>query len=112
MPDDDSKLIPGLPIGAPAGLPAPKVTTDSIQESNLQANIEAARKCPKCGKPGRVVSNNCGVNVFCGPCQIHWPIAKSPLRPEIPGSVPRGLHKVTSVEPDWSVAFDKDVGET
>jgi hypothetical protein len=95
----------------PMGLPEKKVTTDSIQETNLWNNIEANRKCPKCGKPGRVVSNNCGVNVFCGPCKIHWPIANSPLRPEIPGSPQRGLHKECSVEPDWNIAFDRDVGD-
>lgn len=107
--DDSKKPITGLP--GPVGLPEPKVTTDSVQEANLQSNIERARKCPKCGRDGRVVSNNCGVNVFCGPCKIHWPIANSPLQPELPLSVPRGLHKETRVEPDWSSAFDRDLGD-
>jgi hypothetical protein len=95
----------------PMSLPGPKVTTDSVQETNFRNNLEAARKCPGCGRPGRVVSNNNGVNVFCGPCKRHWPISNSPLRPELPGSPQRGLHKVTSVEPDWNIAFDRDVGD-
>ena len=93
------------------GLPEPKATSDSREESNLLANIEANRKCPKCHREGRIVSNNNGVNGFCGPCQIHWPITNSPLRPEIPGSPQRGLHKETSIEPDWSIAFDRDIGD-
>ena len=107
MTENNSKKPIGGPM--PTGLPAPKLTTDSMQEINLANSIEAGRYCPKCKKPGRVVSNNCGVNVHCGPCKIHWAIANSPLRPEIPGSPQRGLHKETSVEPDWNVAFDKDI---
>jgi len=102
--DDPKKMI--------VGLPPVKPSTDSMQETNLQNNFERARNCPKCGKPGRIVSNNCGVNVHCGPCKIHWPISNSPLRPETPGAAPRGLHKETSMEPDWNLAFDKDVGDT
>lgn len=105
MSDDDPKK----PI---SGLPPPKPTTDSIEESTFASNLEKARNCPRCSRPGRVVSNNVGVNVHCGPCKIHWPLANSPLRPEIPAALPRGLSKQTSVEPDWSVAYDRDVGDT
>lgn len=94
------------------GLPSVKPNTDSIQEASLQSLLEKNRNCPQCHKPGRIVSNASGVNGFCGPCKIHWPITNSPLRPEVPGSAPRGLHKETHVEPDWTMAFDKDVGDT
>lgn len=108
MADGDSRKPIG---GPPTGLPNPKATGDSVQEANLQASIDKARLCPKCSRPGRIVSNNCGVNGHCGPCQIHWPITNSPLRPEVPGSPMRGLHKVTAVEPDWGIAFDRDIGD-
>jgi hypothetical protein len=107
--DDRKKPILGLP--GPMGLPEPVPNTDSLHEASLQALLDKSRKCPKCGKEGRIVSNNNGVNGFCGPCQIHWPVTNSPLRGEVPGSPQRGLHKETSVEPDWNIAFDRDVGD-
>jgi len=103
MNNDEKKLI--------TGLPASKPNTDSLHEESLSAAFNRNRTCPQCGKQGRIVSNNLGVNGHCGPCRIHWPIANSPLRPETPGAAPRGLHKETSVEPDWSLAFDRDVGD-
>ena len=107
--NDSKKPITGLP--RPIGLPESVATSDSREEANLQALIDGSRKCPKCGKTGRIVSNNNGVNGFCGPCQIHWPITNSPLRPEVPGAPMRGLHKETNVEPDWNIAFDRDIGD-
>ena len=105
--------IKGLPLppAGPTGLPEVRTKLESLAESNLQANIDRARLCPKCNKPGRVVSNYNGVNVFCGPCKIHWGISNAPLQPESPQSMPRGLHKETYVEPDWTIAFDRDIGE-
>jgi hypothetical protein len=102
--DESKKTISGLPPLRP--------TTDSVEETALANNIDKARECPQCHRPGRVVSNNCGINVHCGPCKTFWPVANSPLRPEVPGSPQRGLHKTTSVEPDWNIAFDRDVGDT
>lgn len=107
--DDPKKPISGLPV--PMGLPASVVTTNEKLTSTLHTLIDKSRMCPKCNKEGRIVSNYNGVNGFCGPCQIHWPITNSPLRSEVPGLPERGLHKVTAVEPDWSVAFDRDVGD-
>jgi len=100
----------------PTGLPKPKTGPESLPEipttpleavSKLDANVDKARLCPKCGREGRVVSNRLGVNVHCGPCKIHWPITNSPLRPETPSAVPRGFSKHTLVEPDWNMAFDE-----
>lgn len=94
--------------GLVSGLPPVKTSSDSIEEENLNSNFEKSRNCPQCGKPGRIVSNYLGVNGHCGPCKIHWPVANSPLRPEIPSSLPRGLHKETYVEPDWTSAINGD----
>ena len=101
----------------PAGLPKPEGPAslpsipDAQQEdfSHLDANIDRARICEGCGREGRVVSNQWGVNVHCGPCKRHWPIANSPLKPESPAALPRGISKRTSVEPDWNVAFEDDI---
>ena len=104
----------------PKGLPKPKSKLESLppvqevdnsEESFLDANVAAARLCPKCNKPGRVVSNHLGVNAHCGPCKMHWPITNTPLRPESPSVIPRGFSKKTMVEPDWNIAFDRDVDE-
>lgn len=103
----------GLPKldNAPSSLP-PVQEVNKEEESHLDANVDAARNCPKCKKPGRVVSNRLGVNVHCGPCKIHWPITNAPLRPETPSALPRGFSKRTMVEPDWNIAYDTDVDET
>lgn len=92
------------------GLPTPKEPGQN-EEAVLQANMQAARNCPHCGREGRVVSNHLGINGHCGPCKIHWPISNSALRPEVPASTQRGISKQTSVEPDWSTAFDRDIGD-
>jgi hypothetical protein len=95
-----------------AGLPAVKPTTNSLEEQRIQKLLDASRMCPKCNREGRVVSNYLGVNAHCGPCGIHWPVTNSPLHGETVGSTPRGLSKVTSVEPDWNIAFDRDIGDS
>jgi hypothetical protein len=104
MSDESKKAI--------TGLPSAKATTDSPEELRLQSLMDGARKCPKCGRAGRIVSNYLGINGHCGPCQIHWPITNSPLKGETVGSTPRGLSKVTSVEPDWNMALDRDIGDS
>jgi len=99
-----------LPVDGPMSLP-PVQEVDNTEESHLDSNVRDARLCPKCNKPGRVVSNYLGVNVHCGPCKIHWPITNTAMRPEDPAVLPRGFQKRTAVEPDWNIAFDRDVDE-
>jgi len=91
-----------------SGLPVGKPSPDSQEEADLTSNIDKSRFCPQCKKEGRVVSNYLGVNVHCQTCKRHWPITNSALRPEIPTSLPRGISKQTSVEPDWNKAFEGD----
>lgn len=86
----------------------PEVEDQSVEARKHAKRLDDATFCSKCGEPGRVVSNNNGINVFCGPCKIHWPISATPL---VPVAVPvqeRGLKKTTLVEPDWSRALEDD----
>lgn len=85
------------------GLPEP----EDAPEHPIQ-KVGAGTVCQKCGNPGRVVSNSNGVNVFCGPCKIHWPISSAPLAPTMPPIEGRGLKKRTLVDPDWNRAFEDD----
>jgi hypothetical protein len=91
-----------------SGLPIEKPAPDSQEEEDLASNIKRSRTCPTCGKNARIVSNYLGINAHCGTCRRHWPVANSALRPEVPSSLPRGLSKQTSVEPDWNKAFEGD----
>lgn len=101
----------------PSGLPSPVGSEEGlppihVEEENpvaLDRLMSENKKCPKCGKAARVVSNRLGVNAHCGPCKTHWPLTNSPLKPESPSSIPRGFSKHTMVEPDWNMAFDDDV---
>lgn len=92
--------------GAPTGLPGVKPASRPIDDESLDNAVDRSRMCPKCGKPGRIVSNHLGVIGHCGPCKFHWPITNGPLRPELPVSIPRGISKQTHVEPDWNFAFE------
>lgn len=94
---------------APTKLPSRK-EIDAKETAQLDANLRNMRLCPTCKREGRVVSNTLGVNVYCGPCKIHWPIANTPLLPEAPILMPRGISKQTHVEPDWNMAYDDDIG--
>jgi len=93
----------------PTGLPEIQVSERAKKRSHLQENMNKARMCPHCGKEGRIVSNQNGVNGFCGPCKRHWPVTSAPLMPESPLAPARGFHKTTVVDPDWNIAFDKDI---
>jgi hypothetical protein len=92
----------------PSGLPAPQTSTTPVEDGALQTILEKNKSCPQCGKPGRIASNYLGVNGHCAACKINWPITNSPLQPESPVNLPRGLSKQTAVEPDWNIAFEKD----
>ena len=72
----------------------------------VQATRESMVHCRACGQKGRTVSNSGGVNVYCNTCKTHWPISSAPLAKEVPLSQPRGLSKVTLVEPDWGIATE------
>lgn len=84
---------------APAHFPQAK-TTPARQEEN---EIPHARRCEKCGRAGRVVSNYTGVSVHCI-CGYRWPISSSALCPAMPLMPARGFHKHTLIEPDWNAA--------
>jgi hypothetical protein len=89
----------------------PPVDKSLTQENRLA--IDIARTCPYCksAKGVRIVSNGYGVNAICGPCKRHWPISAAPLAPQMPESLPRGLHKQTLVEPNWDKAYDELEGD-
>jgi len=72
---------------------------------NLSA-VSKARICQKCGKEGRVISNNHGVFVKCYPCNVFWPVSSSVLGGHDAVALPRGLKKETLVEPNWDKAYD------
>ena len=99
-----AKKPKGLPTG-PQGLPAVR-DVELKDISHLDDNVRRARICQGCGRKGRVVSNQLGVNVHCGPCKRHWPITNGPVQPETPMSIPRGFSKQTHVEPNWDSAYD------
>lgn len=84
----------------PSGLPEP-------EKQKNENPLDKARFCPKCGKEGRIVSNYLGVNVYCNPCKNVWAIS-APLNPVTisPANIPRGLSKITLVEPDYNMADD------
>lgn len=88
----------------PTGLPKADPTATPI----LKKTVDRTRHCKQCGQEGRVVSNSTGVNVYCGPCKIHWPISATPYSSGIPITGPRGLRKETIVEPDWNIADEED----
>jgi len=90
----------------PSALPLPQTKEP---ESEISA-IERTRSCEKCGKPGRLVSNQYGLHAYCV-CGNDWPISSTPLRPNVPLSPMRGITKITSVEPDWDIAF-REIGDT
>ena len=111
------KLPPSVSMGNPVGrrersantAPPPLPLPKTLSSSEEASAIDRRRACEKCGKDGRVVSNQYGVHVFCV-CGNDWPISSTPLRPNIQPSSARGLSKVTSVEPDWEMAF-REIGE-
>jgi len=87
----------------PTGLPP-------VKQATGKTALDRNRLCPKCGKEGRTISNSSGLSVFCNHCKFSWPISTTPLdQKEIPVE-PRGLRKKTTVEPDWDMAFDDNVG--
>ena len=84
----------------------PELPTVEVQPRSRA--LDTARKCDKCGKEGRVVSNRDGVRVYCT-CGYNWGISLSALRPNLPvGQSSRGISKETLVEPDWTLA-DEDL---
>jgi hypothetical protein len=89
---------------APEGLPEVKTSAHG------SAGTDRARICKKCGQEARIVSNNTGVQAYCGPCKINWPISSQPYKVDLPITAGRGLRKETIVEPDWDMAF-QDIGE-
>ena len=72
--------------------------------------VDNARICGRCGEEGRVVSGYLGTQVYCGPCKIDWPISSTPAASAMPLAPPRGLNKVTLVEPNYDTAFE-EIGE-
>jgi len=88
-------------VAAPDSLP-PIVTG----ELSAQKVIDDNRTCNKCGKEGRVISNNLGVNVFCNTCKRWWPISTTSKKIDIPYTQGRGLRKMTYVPPDWDKVSD------
>jgi len=89
----------------PAALPLPKTKEPASEVSAIDRN----RECEKCGKTGRMVSNQYGLHAYCL-CGHDWPIASTPLRPNVPLMSMRGISKITSVEPDWDLAF-REIGD-
>lgn len=96
-----AKNMPPSVNPAPDSLP-PIVAGEHAAQKILDAN----RTCNKCGKEGRVISNNLGVNVFCNTCKRTWPISTTPKKIDIPFTEGRGLRKMTYLEPDWDKVFD------
>ena len=83
----------------------PELPTIEVQPR--QRALDTARKCDKCGKEGRVVSNRNGVRAYCV-CGFNWGISLMALQPSLPLTGGRGISKETLVEPDWSLA-DEDL---
>ncbi|GAF67775.1 unnamed protein product [marine sediment metagenome] len=96
MPKDPTKSLPAPVHGLPP--------------ENERSAFDTARICKQCGETGRVVSNYLGTQVYCGPCKIDWPISSTPMAPQGPLASPRGLSKVTLVEPNFDKAFE-EIGE-
>jgi phage FluMu protein Com len=67
--------------------------------------------CAKCDYELRVVSNYLGVHAHCDRCKEIYPVSSSARRKEPVMNLPRGLRKVTLVEPDWGKAIE-DIGES
>jgi hypothetical protein len=93
------------PVKGPQHFPAGTTAPVRFRENT----IEGARRCTKCGKIGRVISNNHGVSVKCV-CGYRWPISSSALNPPVPMMPDRGFSKHTVVEPDWNKAFAETGG--
>jgi hypothetical protein len=89
----------------PEGLPGIPV---EVQTSPL----DKARFCPACHIEARIVSNYLGTNAHCPQCKNNWPITSVSQKMEIPIGPPRGISKVTLVEPDWSIAMDNPGGSS
>lgn len=92
---DDPKGLPPVPHRGPSpGSPTTRLT-----------------HCPKCDCQLRIVSNYLGVHSHCDPCKEVYPVSSSARRKEPIMNRPRGLRKVTLVEPDWGKAIE-DIGES
>jgi len=85
----------------PTGLPKPAAQTEETVSA-----LDKARNCSTCGNPARIVAGESGIHAFCGPCKKDWPISSSIPHLRTSMSLPRGLHKETLVEPDWSKVND------
>lgn len=104
--------IPGANVtDSPSeGLPAAKAHGVGQQEASLQAKLEQAEHCKKCGTKMRVVSNHLGVNAHCGKCRTHVPFSASPLSAPDPYMPGRGIGKETTVDlTDYNIAFENDL---
>jgi hypothetical protein len=93
-------------MSKPTGLPEVAGLPDVPETQEKENPINKGRRCPQCKKEARVVSNRSGVQAYCGPCKIDWPISSAARGAEVPLSAPRGLRKETIVEPDWDKAYD------
>jgi hypothetical protein len=93
----------------PRGLPEvdPSVCLDRVSA------FDRGRICTTCktGESVRIVSNASGVHAFCRKCKRHWPLSSTPLGPQLPPELGRGIHKQTLVEPNWDKAFDENLGD-
>ena len=101
--DDQVPPLPA-PVQSRSGAPTHLPTAETEPARFRENVIEHGRKCTKCGKLGRVVSNMNGINVFCS-CGYHWPISTAPLDPVQPLIPARGFQKHTLVQPDWDNAY-------
>ena len=90
---------------APAHFPH----AQTLPTRQVENEIPNARRCEKCGKHGRVISNYTGVSVHCT-CGYSWPISSAPLSPSVPMMPSRGFSKHTLIEPDWNAAYDEPSG--
>ena len=107
FPESLPPVVPPTPVktvakqsSAPEHLPVAATIPARFRENVLKG----VRICTKCGREGRIVSNNNGVNVFCK-CGYHWPISAAAVNPAAPLMPSRGFHKTTLVEPDWDNAY-------
>jgi len=59
---------------------------------------DAARLCPSCKKPARIVTNQYGTQAYCDACKRDWPVANPGVYP-MTGYLPeRGIHRVTVID--------------
>lgn len=90
----------------------PKAARDALpaipRADDDRSALDQARTCAKCRQPTRIESTPDGVQAFCGPCGLSFPVANASPFWGVPLTLGRGLQKRQLVAPDFSLAFEDE----